>query len=133
VGVNGYVLKEASYEELLMALRSVIDGKRYLSPDMSGLLVNEYLNPGRHGDSRSPLNVLTLSERKILQLIAEGQSNRSTAEALSISTKTVEKHRANLMRKLGLRNSGELMLAAVEMGLIDRPRTVTRLVAALTG
>jgi DNA-binding NarL/FixJ family response regulator len=133
VGVNGYVLKEASYEELLMALRSVIDGKRYLSPDMSGLLVNEYLNPGRHADSRSPLNVLTQSERKILQMIAEGQSNRSTAAALSVSTKTVEKHRSNLMRKLGLRNSGELMLAAVEMGLIDRPRTVTRLVAARIG
>jgi DNA-binding NarL/FixJ family response regulator len=130
MGVDGYVLKDASFEELVMALHSVIDGKRYLSPDMSGLLVNEYLNPGQNGKSNSPLNVLTHRERRILQLIAEGCSNRSTAEQLSVSTKTVEKHRANLMRKLGLRNSGELMLVAVEMGLIDRPDPVSRLVAA---
>jgi DNA-binding NarL/FixJ family response regulator len=130
VGVDGYVLKDASYEELLRALRSVIEGKRYLSPDMSGLLVNEYLNPGRHEETSSPLNVLTHRERSILQLIAEGCSNRITAATLSVSTKTVEKHRANLMRKLGLRNSGELMLVAVEMGLIERPGTVSRLVAA---
>jgi DNA-binding NarL/FixJ family response regulator len=132
VGVDGYVLKDASYEELIRALHSVVDGKRYLSPDMSGLLVNEYLNPGQRGDSNSPLNVLTGRERSILQLIAEGRSNRTAAEFLSVSTKTVEKHRANLMRKLGLRNSGELLLVAVEMGLIERPGTVSRLVAART-
>jgi DNA-binding NarL/FixJ family response regulator len=130
VGVDGYVLKDASYDELIMALRSVVVGKRYLSPDVSGHLVNEYLNPGRSGEAKSPLNVLTNRERSILQLIAEGRSNRTTAEFLSVSTKTVEKHRANLMRKLGLRNSGELMLVAVEMGLISRPGTVSRLVDA---
>jgi DNA-binding NarL/FixJ family response regulator len=97
---------------------------------MSGLLVNEYLNPGQNGAPNSPLNVLTHRERSILQLIAEGRSNRTAAEALSVSTKTVEKHRANLMRKLGLRNSGELMMVAVDMGLIERPGTVSRLVAA---
>jgi DNA-binding NarL/FixJ family response regulator len=132
VGVDGYVLKDASYDELIMALRSVVGGKRYLSPDVSGHLVNEYLNPGRNGEQKSPLNVLTNRERSILQLIAEGRSNRTAAEFLSVSTKTVEKHRANLMRKLGLRNSGELMLVAVEMGLVERPGTVSRLVAART-
>ena len=130
VGVDAYVLKDASYEELTMALRSVTAGKRYLSPDMSGLLVNEFLNPGSGGEAGSPLSMLTLRERNILQLIAEGRSNRSTAELLSVSTKTVEKHRASLMRKLGLRNSGELMLVAVDMGLIERPGTVSRLVSA---
>jgi DNA-binding NarL/FixJ family response regulator len=132
LGVDGYVLKDASCDELVMALRSVIDGKRYLSPDMSGLLVNEYLNPGHSGEANSPLSILTHRERSILQLIAEGCSNRRTAEHLSVSTKTVEKHRANLMRKLGLRNSGQLMLVAVEMGLIERPGPVSRLVAART-
>jgi DNA-binding NarL/FixJ family response regulator len=132
LGVDGYVLKDATFDELVMALRSVIDGKRYLSPDMSGLLVNEYLNPGQGGKTNSPLNILTNRERRILQLIAEGCSNRNTAEQLSVSTKTVEKHRANLMRKLGLRNSGQLMLVAVEMGLIERPGPVSRLVAART-
>ena len=64
----------------------------------------------------------------VLQLIAEGHSNRAAAEALSLSSKTIEKHRANQMRKLGLRNSGELMMVAVEMGLIERPGIVSRLV-----
>lgn len=132
VGVDGCVLKDASYDELIMALRSVVAGKRYLSPDVSGYLVNEYLNPGSSARPASPLNVLTNRERSILQLIAEGRSNRTAAEFLSVSTKTVEKHRANLMRKLGLRNSGELKLVAVDMGLIERPGRVTRLVAART-
>jgi DNA-binding NarL/FixJ family response regulator len=130
--VRVVILTSSKYDELIMALRSVVGGKRYLSPDVSGHLVNEYLNPGRNGEQKSPLNVLTNRERSILQLIAEGRSNRTAAEFLSVSTKTVEKHRANLMRKLGLRNSGELMLVAVEMGLVERPGTVSRLVAART-
>jgi DNA-binding NarL/FixJ family response regulator len=130
LGVDGYVRKRASYDELVMALRSVIGGKRYPSPDLSGLLVNEHLNPGHSGESSSPLNILTHRERSILQLIAEGRSNRRTAEHLSVSTKTVERHRANLMHKLGLRNCGQLMLVAVEMGLIERPGPVSGPVAA---
>jgi DNA-binding NarL/FixJ family response regulator len=129
-GVDGYVLKWASLDELLMALRAASGGRRYLSPDVSGLLVDEYLNPGRRGDTHSPLHVLTHRELSILQLIAEGSSNRRAAESLSVSTKTIEKHRANMMRKLGLRNFGELMVAAVEMGVIERPGTVSRLVPA---
>ena len=70
--------------------------------------------------------MLTPRERSILQLIAEGRTNRTAAEFLSVSPKTVEKHRATLMHKLGLRNAAELTLVALELGLIERPFAVTR-------
>ena len=128
VGADGYLLKDASYEELLQALRSVGQGKKYLSPAISGQLVEGFLNPAGAGRSRSPLQQLTSRERSILQLIAEGRTNRTAAEFLSVSPKTVEKHRARLMQKLGLRNAGELLLAAFEMGMVERPGAVSRLV-----
>ena len=128
VGADGYLLKDTSYEELLLALRSVGQGKKYLSPAISGQLVEGFLNPSGTGNSRSPLQQLTSRERSILQLIAEGRTNRTAAEFLSVSPKTVEKHRARLMQKLGLRNAGELLLAAFEMGMVERPGAVTRLV-----
>ncbi len=71
--------------------------------------------------------MLTNRERGILQLIAEGRTNRSAAEFLSVSPKTVEKHRASLMHKLGLHSATDMMLAAVEMGLIERPVSLSRI------
>jgi DNA-binding NarL/FixJ family response regulator len=128
VGADGYLLKDTSYEELLVALRSVGGGRKYLSPAISGQLVEGLLNPNGNSARRSPLQQLTSRERSILQLIAEGRTNRSAAEFLSVSPKTVEKHRARLMQKLGLRSAGELLLAALEMGMIERPGAVSRLV-----
>lgn len=127
-GADGYVLKDASFDELIMALRSVASGKTYLSPDVSCHVVQSFLHPGSTSTKSSPLEVLTHRERSILQLIAEGRTNRSAAEYLSVSPKTIEKHRARLMRKLGLRNASELLLAAMEMGMVERPGTVSRLV-----
>lgn len=126
-GVDGYVLKDASYDELIMALRSVVNGKKFLSPDVSGQLVDTYLSGERGETKAAPWDKLTTRERTILKLIAEGRTNRATAEFLNVSPKTVEKHRANLMRKLGLRNVAELTLIALESGLIERPGTVSRL------
>jgi DNA-binding NarL/FixJ family response regulator len=126
-GVDGYVMKDVSYEELLAALRSVMAGKKFLSPDVSGELVNTFLHRGAAARQPSPWETLTVRERGILKLIAEGRTNRSTAELLNVSPKTVEKHRGNLMRKLGLANVSELTLVALERGLIERPLTVTRL------
>jgi DNA-binding NarL/FixJ family response regulator len=121
-GADGYVLKDTSFEELLTALRSVAAGRKYLSPDVSALLVDGFLNPAANGSGENELmSKLTLRERSILQLIAEGRTNRNTAAYLSVSQKTVEKHRANLMRKLGVRNATELMFAATDMGLVARP------------
>lgn len=127
-GADGYVLKDASIDELLMALRSVANGKHYLSPDVSRHVVQSFLHPeGNGGAKSSPLEKLTHRERSILQLIAEGRTNRTAAEFLSVSPKTVEKHRANLMHKLGLRNAAELTLIALELGLIERPFAFARL------
>jgi DNA-binding NarL/FixJ family response regulator len=128
VGADGYLLKDTSYDELLVALQNVCRGRKYLSPAISGQLVDGFLNPRSAGTSRSPLQQLTSRERSILQLIAEGRTNRTAAEFLRVSPKTVEKHRARLMRKLGLRNASELLLAALEMGVVERPGAVRRLV-----
>jgi DNA-binding NarL/FixJ family response regulator len=127
IGVDAYVLKNASVEELVMALRSVDAGKKYLSPDVSAYVVESFLHPERKHDSASLLEALTRRERGVLQLIAEGRTNRSAAEFLCVSSKTVEKHRSTLMQKLGLRNAAELTMAAMEMGLIERPRSISRL------
>ena len=130
VGADGYVLKDASFDELLMAMRCAVQGKKYLSPDVSGQVVQSFLHPEGAGAKSSRLEMLTTRERSILQLIAEGRTNRTAAEFLSVSPKTVEKHRANLMHKLGLRNAAELTLAALELGLIERPFAVSRLMQA---
>lgn len=126
MGIDGYVLKDASLEELLIAIRSVAKGKKYLSPDVSGHVVESFLHPEQSSGKSSQLDVLTHRERGILQLIAEGRTNRSAAEFLCVSPKTVEKHRASLMQKLGLRNATEMTLAAIEMGLIERPSSFSR-------
>ncbi|MDR3370146.1 response regulator transcription factor [Rhodoferax sp.] len=126
MGIDGYVLKDASLEELLIAIRSVAKGKKYLSPDVSGHVVESFLHPEQTNGKSSQLDVLTHRERGILQLIAEGRTNRSAAEFLCVSPKTVEKHRASLMQKLGLRNATEMTLAAIEMGLIERPSSFSR-------
>jgi DNA-binding NarL/FixJ family response regulator len=131
VGTDGYLLKDASLEELLMSLRSVALGKKYLSPDVSSHLVESFLHPEQARSKSSQLEVLTNRERSILQLIAEGRTNRGAAEFLSVSPKTVEKHRASLMQKLGLRNAAELTLVAMELGLIARPSSVARFASDL--
>jgi len=132
-GADGYVLKDASYDELVIALRSVGEGKKFLSPDVSGHLVSSFLHRGQAPQKASPWDKLTARERSILKLIAEGRTNRSAAEFLNVSPKTVEKHRASLMRKLELRNAAELTLVALESGLIERPGTVTRLFNGANG
>ncbi len=129
-GADGYVLKDASYEELVLALRHVAMGKRFLSADVSGHLVDALIHgtqAAAPAATPSPWNKLTARERSILKLIAEGRTNRSAAEYLNVSPKTIEKHRASVMRKLGLRNVAELTLVALESGLIERPGSVSRL------
>ena len=125
-GIDGYVLKDASLEELQMALHSVARGKKYLSPDVSGSLVECFLHPEAATEKQQG-DLLTNRERGVLQLIAEGRTNKSAADILCVSAKTVEKYRANLMQKLGLRNATELILAAMALGLVERPASIARL------
>lgn len=123
-GADGYVLKDATFDEVLMCMRSVAMGKKYLSPDVSGHVVQSFLHPEHAKAKPSQLEMLTNRERSILQLIAEGRTNRGTAEFLSLSPKTIEKHRASLMRKLDLRNATELTMVAMALGLVARPMSI---------
>jgi len=120
-GANGYVLKDATQNELLIAAERVLEGKTYLSPDVTEKVVNSYLNTSNI--SQEPVtrwDTVTQRERQILKLIAEGHTNKSMAEYLCISVKTVEKHRANLMKKLDLHNVSALTTYALEKGIISR-------------
>ncbi len=117
-GADGYILKEATPSELRLAVRTVAGGKTYLSQDILGNVVSE--NPGR--DDSMPTNgvwdTLTQREREVLKLVAEGKSNKAIAEFLFLSAKTVEKHRAKLMAKLGMRNAAALTAYAIHKGLV---------------
>jgi DNA-binding NarL/FixJ family response regulator len=119
-GANGYVLKDATQNELLAAAERVLDGKTYLSPDITEKVINSYLNT--NGSSQEPVtrwDTVTQRERQILKLIAEGHTNKSMSDYLCISVKTVEKHRANLMKKLDLHSVSALTTYALEKGIIS--------------
>jgi DNA-binding NarL/FixJ family response regulator len=116
----GYVLKDATHTELLMAIKSVLTGKPYLSPGVSERVIEGYLEGRKTLRSESPWDTLTQREREVLKLIAEGYKNKEIADYLYISAKTVEKHRANLMKKLDLHNTSALTAYAMEKGLVTR-------------
>jgi len=121
-GADGYLLKDASASELLLAVRSVLAGDRYLCPAVASQFVTAFLN--NKGKRRaapkplSPIETLSSREREVLKLVAEGYRSREIGEILCISEKTVEKHRANLMRKLGINSATGLTAFAIEKGLV---------------
>jgi len=118
-GADGYLLKDSTYAELLMAVRYVLGGKRYISPGISDKVLDGYIEGKKTLKTRTSWDTLTAREREVLTLIAEGYRNKEIAEELSISVKTVEKHRANLMEKLNLHNAQALTALAVEKGLVS--------------
>lgn len=119
-GADGYVLKEASHAELTLAIRSILAGKRYLSPGVSGKVIEGYLDGRKTFKTTTPWDTLTQREREILKLIAEGYRNSEIAQYLFISVKTVEKHRANLMKKLDLHSTAALTAYGIEKGLVTK-------------
>jgi two-component system, NarL family, response regulator NreC len=118
-GADGYVLKDATHAELIMAAKNVLSGKRYLSPGISETVLQGYLEGRKTVKHRTSWETLTQREREILKLIAEGYRNKQIAEDLCVSVKTVEKHRANLMEKLDLHNVQGLTALAIEKGLVS--------------
>ena len=118
VGASGYLVKESSHTELLTAIRTVLSGKVYLSPDISERVVSSILSGGMKNDS--DWDKLTMREREVLKLVAEGNSNKHIAVYLNLSVKTVEKHRASLMHKLGLRNASMLTAYAIGKGIVTQ-------------
>ena len=123
-GADGYLLKDACASELLLAIRSVLAGERYLSAAVATQVVTAYLKrKGPHVDSprpRSTLEALSTREREVLKMVAEGYRSREIGEFLFISEKTVDKHRSNLMRKLGINNATALTAFAIENGLVTQ-------------
>jgi len=119
-GADGYLLKDATRAELVLAVENVLGNKSYISPGISGKLVATYLEGRGPLESDSSLGLLTPRERQILKLIGEGHRNKEIADYLCISPKTVEKHRANLMKKLDLHSAAALTAFAMEKGLTTR-------------
>ena len=119
-GADGYVLKDATHDELVLAIKNVMGGKSYLSPGVSEKVIEGYLDGKESNRSRSPWETLSQREREVLKLIAEGYKNKEIAGDLCISLKTVEKHRANLMKKLDLHNAAALTVYAMQKGLVNR-------------
>ncbi len=115
-GASGYLLKDCAFQELEQAIRTVMDGKAYLSPSISGVVVEDYLHRLSKVDM-STSEVLTDREREVLQLIAEGQSTKQVALKLHISAKTVETHRRQIMNKLDMHTVAELTKYAIRKGL----------------
>jgi len=119
-GADGYILKDDSQDELITAIQQVLAGKTYLSPSICKDVVNGYLNPS--ADPTTQLkpgrDSLTQREMQVLKLIAEGNKNKQIASLLSISTKTVEKHRSNLMKKLDLHDISSITAYAIKNGIV---------------
>ncbi len=118
-GAHGYLLKDTSKEEMLKALRSVALGEKYFAGTVSNTIVNGYLNKvsSKESDDKSDKAKLSRKEKAILQFIVEGLSSREIAEKLDLSGRTVDNHRANMMKKMNVRNAAELVRLAIELKL----------------
>ncbi len=119
-GADGYILKDATHGELMLAIDNIFSGKSYLSPGISEKVIEGYLEGRKSIKSSTSWDTLTQREREILKMIAEGYKNKDIADYLCISAKTVEKHRANLMKKLDLHSASSLTAFAMEKGLITK-------------
>jgi DNA-binding NarL/FixJ family response regulator len=117
-GAAGYVLKSVADRDLVEACRAAMRGEPFLYPGAVTALIRNYLDRARQGEE-GPGNVLTPREEEILKLVAEGHSSKAIADTLVISVKTVERHRANMLQKLGMRDRLELTRYAIRAGLIE--------------
>jgi DNA-binding NarL/FixJ family response regulator len=118
-GASGYVLKHAAGRELVTAIRAVADGGAFFSPSIARHVLEGYVSRRDGSASPDPYDDLTPREREVLQLIAEGHTNRDIAEILTLSIKTVKTHRLHLMQKLDIHDRGELIKYAIQKGIIQ--------------
>lgn len=117
-GVRAYLLKSAADYDLVPAMRAVAAGKPFFSPAVAGLLIEDYVRRLQTNGLNDSFHLLTSREKEVLQLLAEGRSNKEVAAELGVGLSTVETHRGNLMQKLNLHNTAEIVLYAVRKGLI---------------
>ena len=117
-GASGYLLKDCALEELVKAVRTVMNRQVYLSPGISDIVIKDFVIGWSSAESSSSaFSILTARERQVLQLMAEGKSTNQIAESLFVSVKTVEAHRKQLMNKLDIHNVAELTKYAIRQGL----------------
>ena len=119
-GARAYLLKDATDEDLIPALRAVAAGKPFFSPSVTGVLIEDYVRQLQARGLTDSYHLLTDREREVLQLLAEGRSNKEVAALLDVGVSTVETHRANLMQKLNLHNTAEIVLYAVRKRIINQ-------------
>jgi two-component system response regulator NreC len=117
-GAKGYLLKDSAEDEVVRAVRSVVRGKTYFSPLITHALLEDYVRRLRQQGKEDSYSLLTDRERELLQLLAEGKTNKEAASVMGVGLSTVETHRSNLMQKLSLRNTAEIVLYAVRKRLI---------------
>ncbi|BCL24932.1 response regulator [Streptomyces tuirus] len=117
-GASGYVLKSVADRDLVAACRAAMRDEPFLYPGAVTALIRNYLDRARHGDE-TPDQIVTPREEEVLKLVAEGHSSKEIADLLFISIKTVQRHRANLLQKLGLRDRLDLTRYAIRAGLIE--------------
>lgn len=117
-GARAYLLKDATDEDLLPALRAVSAGKPFFSPAVAAVLVEDYVRTLQKRGLEDSYHLLTDREKEVLHLLAEGRSNKEAATLLDVGVSTVETHRANLMQKLNLHNTAEIVLYAIRKGII---------------
>jgi two-component system, NarL family, response regulator NreC len=118
VGVKGYLLKESAEDDLRLAIRAVAAGKTFFSAAITETLLEDYIKVLRHQGLSDSFDLLTMREKEVLQLLAEGKTNKEVASLLNVSPNTVESHRTNLMQKLNLHNTAEIVLYAVRKALV---------------
>jgi two-component system response regulator NreC len=118
-GAKGYLLKDSAEEDLVQAVRVVAQGRPFFSPRITQTLLDDYVRQLRQKGLQDSYELLTEREREVLQLIAEGKSNKEVATILDLSVYTVETHRTNLMQKLNLHNTAEIVLYAVRKKIIS--------------
>jgi two-component system, NarL family, response regulator NreC len=118
-GAKGYLLKDSAESDLIQAVRAVAHGKSFFSPTVSKVLLDDYVRKLQRTGAEDAYDLLTPREREILQLVAEGKSNKDVAHLLNLSVYTIETHRSNIMQKLHLKGVPELTLYAVRKGIIS--------------
>jgi DNA-binding NarL/FixJ family response regulator len=118
-GVKGYLLKESAEEDLLSAIKSVANGKPFFSKAINEVLLEDYMRVLKQQGLSDTFDLLTAREKEVLQLLAEGRTNKEVATLLDVSPYTVESHRTNLMQKLNVHNTAEIVLYAVRKRLVS--------------
>jgi DNA-binding NarL/FixJ family response regulator len=118
-GAKGYLLKDSAEADLVRAVRAVAAGRTFFSPAITHMLLDDYVRRLQHEGIQDSYDLLTDREKEVLQLLAQGKSNKEAAQLLNLSTNTVETHRTRFMQKLGLHNTAEIVIYAMRKKIIS--------------